>query len=69
MANGTQCFGFVVLSDEGGELGQVCSSVHFSNHTSHGEGCCGLLHVKIERTIAKPNGSQFGQVYSSFSLI
>lgn len=66
MADITQCFGFVVSSNEGGEFGQVYASLHHNNPTSHGEGCRGLLHVKIERTVSELNGRQFGQVYSLF---
>ena len=50
------------------EFRQVYSSLHFIITTSHYQFIWVITIVETECTITKLNGSQFRQVYSSFSL-
>ena len=62
-----ECVTVTPFSSECCESRQVYSSVHFIIITSHDQFTRGNI-IEPECTVTKSNGSQFRQVYSSFSL-
>ena len=62
-----KCMTVLSFSGECCEFRQVYSSILSMITTSHDQFIC-FIRIKLECTLTKLNGSQFRQVYSSFSL-
>ena len=63
-----ECATVVTFSSECCEFRQVYSSLHFIITTSHDQFTRFVILLETECPFTKSNGSQFRQVYSSFSL-
>ena len=62
-----ECITGIAFNSEWGEFRQVYSLLHFIIITSHYQ-FSWFITLELESSITKSNGSQFRQVYSSFSF-